>query len=321
MKDTFDRTIDYMRVSITDRCNLRCEYCMPDGVQLCAHEDILTYDEIVSICREAVNLGIVKFKITGGEPLVRKNCATLIKMIYEIPGTEQVTLTTNGVLLKDQLPELKEAGLKSVNISLDSLNREKFKKITGFDKMDQVIESIYAAMEAGLKVKINAVLHDKGYKEDFLQLLDMAKNNPLDVRFIEMMPIGFGLDSFLVSNETLMEELKELYPDVEPDYDIKGNGPAVYFKIPGFLGSIGFISAIHGKFCSSCNRIRLTSLGEIKSCLCFDNGVNLKEAVKNKDSREINRLLRESISDKPEEHCFGDLKNITEKKNMIQIGG
>lgn len=321
MKDTFDRTIDYMRVSITDRCNLRCEYCMPDGVQLCSHEDILTYDEILLVCKEAVSLGIVKFKITGGEPLVRKDCACLIKNIYEIPGVEQVTLTTNGVLLKDQLAELKEAGLKNINISLDTLDREKYLKVTGFDKINQVLDSIKAAMDAGMKVKINAVMHDRGYQKDFKELVEFAKDKPLDVRFIEMMPIGYGADAYLVSNETLMKELNETYKGVEPDDDIKGNGPAVYYKIPGFNGSIGFISAIHGKFCRNCNRIRLTSLGEIKSCLCFDNGISLKDAIKNKDSKEINRLLKDSINEKPEEHCFGDLENITERKNMIQIGG
>lgn len=321
MKDTFDRTIDYMRVSITDRCNLRCEYCMPDGVKLCSHQEILTYDEILSVCKEAVSLGIVKFKITGGEPLVRKECASLIKKIYEIPGVEQVTLTTNGVLLKNQLTELKEAGLRYINISLDTLDREKYLKITGFDKNNQVLESIKAALDAGMKVKINAVMHDKGYQKDFKELVGLAKDAPLDVRFIEMMPIGYGADAYLVSNETLMKELEDMYKGVEPDDTVKGNGPAVYYKIPGFKGSIGFISAIHGKFCRDCNRIRLTSLGEIKSCLCFDNGINLKEAIKNKDSKEINRLLRESINEKPEEHCFGDLENITERKNMIQIGG
>lgn len=321
MKDTFDRTIDYMRVSITDRCNLRCEYCMPDGVQLCSHEDILTYDEIVSVCREAVSLGIVKFKITGGEPLVRKDCASLIRKLYEIPGTQQVTLTTNGVLLKDQLDELKAAGLQYVNISLDTLDRDRFARITGYDSLAEVLESVNAALDAGMKVKLNAVMHDREYHKDFRQLVEMAKDSPLDVRFIEMMPIGYGADAYLVSNDTLMKELEEIYGDIEPDYDIKGNGPAVYYKIPGFRGSIGFISAIHGKFCSTCNRIRLTSVGEIKSCLCFDNGVSLKDAIRNRDSSEINRLLRESIADKPEEHCFGDLKNITERKNMIQIGG
>lgn len=321
MKDTFDRTIDYMRVSITDRCNLRCEYCMPDGVQLCSHQDILTYDEILSVCREAVSLGIVKFKITGGEPLVRKDCASLVKKIYDIPGVQQVTLTTNGVLLKDQLDELKQAGLKYINISLDTLDREKYLKVTGFDKIDKVLESIKAAMDADMKVKINAVMHDRGYQKDFRELVELAKDNQLDVRFIEMMPIGYGADAYLVSNDTLMKELEEMYGGVEPDDDIKGNGPAVYYKIPGFKGSIGFISAIHGKFCRNCNRIRLTSMGEIKSCLCFDNGTNLKDAIKNKDSKEINRLLKESISEKPEEHCFGDLENITERKKMIQIGG
>lgn len=221
---------------------------MPDGIIQCDHDEILTFDEIVMICKEAVKLGIVKFKITGGEPLVRKDCADLIKMIYQIEGVEQVTLTTNGVLLKDYLEDLIEAGLRSVNISLDTLNRDKYREITGFDEIDMVMDSISLAVEAGLKVKINAVMHDKNYKEDFENLISIAREHPIDVRFIEMMPIGLGASSHLVSNEELLNELGKRYEEIEFDKVKRGNGPAIYYKIPKFKGDIGFISAIHGKF-------------------------------------------------------------------------
>lgn len=321
MKDSFGRKIDYMRVSITDRCNLRCRYCMPDGVIPCEHSEILTYDEIVTVCKEAVKLGIVKFKITGGEPLVRKDCATLIKMIYQIEGVKEVTLTTNGVLLKKYLPELIDAGIRSINISLDTLDREKYKRITGFDELDRVLESIDEALAFGLKVKINSVMHTRDYKEDFNNLIMIAKEKSIDVRFIEMMPIGLGQESHLVSNEDLLLELKRRYEGIEFDDVERGNGPSIYYKIPGFKGDIGFISAIHGKFCKDCNRIRLTSIGELKSCLCYGNELSLKKALKDGDSTEIKRLIRESIVSKPKQHCFEELENITEKKRMAQIGG
>lgn len=294
---------------------------MPDGVIPCEHSEILTYDEIVAVCKEAVKLGIVKFKVTGGEPLVRKDCANLVKMIYQIDGVREVTLTTNGVLLKKYLPALINSGIRSVNVSLDTLDREKYKKITGFDELDKVLESIEAALDAGLKVKINSVMHTKDYKEDFNNLILMAKEKPIDVRFIEMMPIGLGQESYLVSNEDLFLELKSRYKGIEFDDVERGNGPSIYYKIPGFKGDIGFISAIHGKFCKDCNRIRLTSVGELKSCLCYGNEISLKKALREGDGAEVGRLIRESIISKPKQHCFEELENITEKKRMAQIGG
>lgn len=294
---------------------------MPDGVIPCEHSEILTYDEIVAVCKEAVKLGIVKFKITGGEPLVRKDCAKLIKMIYQIDGVSEVTLTTNGVLLKEYLTKLIDSGIRSVNVSLDTLDREKYKKITGFDELDKVLESIEAALNAGLKVKINSVMHTKDYKEDFNNLILMAKEKSIDVRFIEMMPIGLGQESYLVSNEDLFLELKSRYKGIEFDDVERGNGPSIYYKIPGFKGDIGFISAIHGKFCKDCNRIRLTSVGELKSCLCYGNEISLKKALREGDDAEVGRLIRESITSKPKQHCFEELENITEKKRMAQIGG
>lgn len=294
---------------------------MPAGVELCSHDEILSYDEIVMVCREAVKLGIVNFKITGGEPLVRKDCAALIKQIYDIDGANQVTLTTNGILLEEQLDELVNAGLRSVNISLDTVNRQKYKEITGFDQLDKVIEAIKLAVDRGLRVKVNSVLHDKDYYDDFLGLIEIAKYYPVDVRFIEMMPIGLGADSYLVSNDILLGQIKELYDGVECDVTPKGNGPAIYYKIDGFKGAIGFISAIHGKFCDTCNRIRLTSTGEVKACLCYDRNVELWDIIKKADVEKIYEVLNDVILDKPEKHCFEETENITENKRMTQIGG
>ena len=321
MKDSYDRNIEYMRISITDRCNLRCKYCMPKGIELFSHDDILSYDDIVMVCREAVSLGIVKFKITGGEPLVRKGCASLIQRIYAIEGVEDVTLTTNGVLLKEQLEELQAAGLNSVNISVDSLDRNKYKEITGFDDLDKVLESIEAAVNAGMKVKINSVLQDRDYEVDVKKLMEIPKKYKVDLRFIEVMPVGNGADSYLVSNEQVIDQLKKLYTNVEPYAKCRGNGPAIYYKADEFKGCVGFISAIHGKFCDSCNRIRMTATGEVKSCLCFETQVELKDAIKDRNLKEINNLLTQAVLSKPEKHCFEDLENITELKKMAQIGG
>ena len=270
IRDSYGREINYMRISITDRCNLRCCYCMPDGADWIPMKDILTYEEITAVCQEAVKLGITRFKITGGEPLVRRECSKLIRMIKEIPGTEVVTLTTNGLLLGEQLESLMQAGLDAVNISLDTLDKEKYKQVTGFDKLSVVLASITKAVESGIPVKINAVLQKGMNEEEWLPLTQLAKNLPLSVRFIEMMPIGYGNIPQSISNEELKEKIMRYYGNLTEDFRIYGNGPAVYYSIERFKGNIGFISAIHGKFCNLCNRIRMTSTGDIKPCLCYE---------------------------------------------------
>lgn len=321
MIDSYDRKINYMRISITDRCNLRCRYCMPYGVDLMPMSEILTYENICDICKEAVGLGITRFKITGGEPLVRKGCPDLIHMIKTIPGVEQVTMTTNGILLKEQIQNLKKAGLDAINISLDSLDAARFHKITGFDKLPEVLEGIHLAASYGFPLKINCVLQ-KGMNEDeWENLAILAKNLPLDVRFIEMMPIGDGHTEEGISNDSLLKRFHDRYPAMEKDDRIHGNGPAVYYKIPGWEGSIGLISAIHGKFCSQCNRIRMTSTGEIKPCLCFEESFTIKEAAKSQNKSEIRKILKQAILRKPQMHCFEETDQITEQKKMAQIGG
>lgn len=336
MKDPYGREIKYMRISITDRCNLRCKYCMPDGVQWIPMKEILSFEEIVLICQEAVRLGIHNFKITGGEPLVRKGCADLIRLMKGIDGINEVTLTTNGILLEENLDVLIASGLDAVNISLDTLDEKRYEQITGFPKLGNVLSAIEASVQKGLKTKINVVLQQGVNEEEWQNLAELARKYPVDVRFIELMPIGSGKESRRVSNVEILDRLRKAYPQKEipeterpeeehagivPDQRRHGNGPAVYYKIPGFQGSVGFISAIHGKFCDKCNRIRLTSVGELKPCLCYGERISLREAARNKDAAGVREKLAEAIDKKPQKHQFEVLHNVTEHKKMSQIGG
>lgn len=325
IKDSYGREINYMRISITDRCNLRCRYCMPDGAEWIPMKEILTYEEITEVCQEAVKLGITRFKITGGEPLVRRGCPEVIRMIKNIPGTELVTLTTNGLLLGEQLEALLSAGLDAVNISLDTLDIKKYEWITDFDKLAVVLSSIEKAVASGIPVKINAVLQKGMNEEEWLPLTELARKLPLSVRFIEMMPIGYGNMSESISNEELKETIRKYYGNLTEDSRVYGNGPAVYYSIEGFQGNVGFISAMHGKFCNLCNRIRMTSTGDLKPCLCYEQRWALKPALRmenpEKRREEIQNILRKSIENKPQMHCFEDTRQVTESHPMGQIGG
>ena len=295
VRDSYGRTIEYMRISITDRCNLRCRYCMPDGAKWIPMSEILTYEEIERICREAVRIGITRFKITGGEPLVRKGCADLIRMIRQIPGTEEVTMTTNGVLLDENLEDLLAAGLDAVNISLDTLIPEKYQEITGADELERVRKSIFMAEKSGIRVKINTVLQKGVNDEEWKSLAELAKKNKLDVRFIELMPIGQGRAENGISGAWVLGKLKEAYGIEGEFYPLEGrfgNGPAAYYQLPGFQGKIGLISALHGKFCDRCNRIRMTSTGKLKACLCYADTISVFEAARHGSEEEIRKLKR-----------------------------
>ena len=350
MKDGLGRNIDYMRISITDRCNLRCRYCMPDGIEWRPMSEILTLEEIHETVKAASGLGIRKIKVTGGEPLVRKGCSALVEMLKSVPGIEEVTLTTNGILLAAQLDGLLKAGVDGINISLDTVNPDLYRAITGGGDISGVFESLKRLMEAAgapndgerekapakIPVKINAVSMDLKavaahlncpYEGDgWMELLAIARDYPVDVRFIEMMPIGFGREFPGLNHEKMMEQLRTAYPKLEKDERRHGNGPAVYYRIPGFMGSVGFISAIHGKFCDSCNRVRLTSTGYLKSCLSFHDGVDLRRILREeKDDEKREKALMEAMSQailkKPAAHCFEHPENMTEQHDMVQIGG
>ncbi len=321
MTDKYGRIIDYMRVSIIDRCNLRCQYCMPTDIKWIPPQEILSLEEITEICRQASQIGIKKIKVTGGEPLIRKGCVDLIRMLKEIPGIEQVTLTTNGVLLAQYAEQLNNAGLDAINVSLDTLDPEKYLKITQSDALADVLDGISAIEKYDFPLKINSVLQRGVNDSDWQELIGLAKDRRIDVRFIEMMPIGHGKQFNPISNAEILQKLREHYGAVEEVEKVRGNGPATYCHIPAFTGNIGFISAIHGKFCSACNRIRLTSTGQIKPCLCYEDHISLKEAVRSGRTDEIQKLLLSAIDRKPDGHRFDESEMITEKHEMAQIGG
>ena len=326
MQDQYGRNIHYLRVSVTDRCNLRCRYCMPEGIDLLPMKQILSLEQIEEICTQAAALGISRIKVTGGEPLVRKGVTGLIARLKQIPGIEQVTMTSNGVLLEQYLPDLLSAGLDAVNISLDTLDADRYRRITGRDELETVRRSLYAAVKAGLRVKVNAVLQRDINADEWQRLAELAKDAPLDVRFIEMMPIGFGKQHAPVYNDELLKQLEQAYPGLTADPSVHGNGPAVYYRIPEFQGSVGLISAMHGKFCADCNRIRLTSVGKIKPCLCYGETVDLKAILDQTEdpeerSRQLSAALQSAIYKKPRHHCFEEPDQITEDQDMIRIGG
>ena len=322
MIDGCGRNIDYLRISVTDRCNLRCVYCMPEeGIKNIKHNDILTFKEILMIVKVVSQLGIRKIKITGGEPLVRKGIVNLIRSIKAVEGIEEVTMTTNGVLLGDMAEDLKAAGLNSVNISVDTLNSTSFCKITRKDCFEKVMHGLNKALELGLKTKINCVPIEELNGSDLIDVLKIAEEYPVDIRFIELMPIGFGKSYSPVSNKELYDEIQKNFGTFTPSKTKHGNGPAVYYRIPGFEGSIGFISAMHGKFCNTCNRIRLTSTGDLKPCLCYGDIYPLKELLKSGTDDEIREQIKHAIENKPAAHCFEKPGEITEAHQMAQIGG
>lgn len=323
MLDRYGRVINYLRISVTDRCNLRCCYCMPEGVQDVGMKNILTFEEIWEIVRTGVSLGITHIRITGGEPLVRKDCVDLIRGIREIPGVETITMTTNGVLLGNYGKQLKEAGVDGVNISLDTLDPEEFYKITGKRELQEVLAGIRAAKTAGLPVKLNAV----NRKElDPIPLVRYAQEENLPLRFIEMMPVGYGKKYVGKSNEELRETLEAVCGKAEcmtnrEELSRMGSGPAVYYQFSDLKVPVGFISAMHGKFCDTCNRVRLTAEGYLKLCLCYDEGEDLRRVLREGEKENLRTIMEQTIFRKPAAHCFEHPAEMTETHEMVKIGG
>ena len=325
MLDKLNRKIDYLRISVIDRCNLRCVYCMPEeGIESIPHDEILTYDEILRICETVSQLGIKKIKITGGEPLVRKDIVNLIRDIKNIDKIEQVTLTTNGILLHEMLDDLYDAGIDAINISLDTLNKDNFKKITRRDGLEKVLMSIDKAYDLGIRVKINCLAIRDFNLSELVEIASFAKDREIDVRFIELMPIGFGKKYTQIDNDEILSILESRFGTFEIVTEKRGNGPAKYYRNQNMKGCIGFISAISHEFCESCNRIRLTSSGFLKLCLHYNKGIDLKEPIRNGISDEdLKKLIHDTIWNKPISHKFGHAseEQDIELKNMVQIGG
>ncbi len=334
MRDGHGRIIDYLRISLTDRCNFRCIYCMPaEGVQQMTHEQILRIEEIERIVRVATRIGIRSVRLTGGEPLVRKGVVDLVESLSKMPDIENISMTTNGVLLPRMADDLKRAGLSRVNISLDTLDPDQFKLITRVGSIEDTLAGIEAALAAGFDpVKINAVAV-RSLNQDFLAFAKLSIDRPLHVRFIEYMPVGesTGADGHgwgkadVIPSEELLDIINERaaaegLPPLEPlDGEQKplGWGPARYFAFPGAQGTVGFISPLSRHFCSECNRLRLTADGKLRPCLFSDRELDIRAALQEGGEEGAYACFLEALDLKPDEHHD---KVGTERK-MSQIGG
>lgn len=318
MKDQFGRKINYLRISVTDLCNLRCIYCMPkEGIPKIQHEDILSVEEIEEIVKVFVKLGVNKIRLTGGEPLVRKGILDIVERIGKLEGIRDFAMTTNGLLLKEYAKDLRALGLKRVNISLDTLDDKKYSSITRIGSLQRVMKGIEAAKEVGLTpIKINTVLVG-GFNDDEIEdLVRLTEKEEIDVRFIELMPIGEAIklkaDHFL-SNEIVLQRVPSLIKIDGED----PSSPAVYYKLPNGKGKIGLINPVSCKFCKNCNRVRLTSQGKLKLCLHSDVEIDLREALRR--GQAIEKIIMDAIDKKPESHKLED--GVYVSKKMYQIGG
>ena len=323
--DSYNRKIDYMRISVTDRCNLRCIYCTSSRFQNLSHEDILRYEEIERVVRAAAGLGVKSIRLTGGEPMVRPHIATLIGMIAEVPGIEDISMTTNGTLLSrhGHAREFKGAGLKRVNISLDTFKPERFACICQEARLENVLDGIEVAKEAGLDpVKINTVIM-RGINDD--EILDFARKSITDswhVRYIEEMPLtGQENAQKMVSINDIQGAIETNLGKLEPAGHTKGNGPARYYRLPRAEGTIGFIGPVTHSFCDTCNRFRLTADGKLRPCLLRDDEVDIRAALRNGASiAELQAMMLSAAHLKKEKHDLTEKVGALERQ-MWQIGG
>lgn len=335
--DKYNRQINYLRLSVTDRCNLRCVYCMPaGGIMHKPHQEILSFEQIYKIVKVAVGLGIEKVRVTGGEPLVRKNLSLLIRQLRAIDGLREICLTTNGIYLSEYAAALKNAGLDRINVSLDSLNSARFQEITRGGNLDTVLKGIDAALAVGLSpLKINVVLLKDFNSDEVLDFASLTRMKPLNVRFIEYMSTGINYfscgKSFFSAQtaKTICSSLGELIP-----IDSQQTETAKIFRIKGFWGTVGFISPISRPFCASCNKLRLTSDGRLRNCLHSAKTIDLKKALlENNSEAMLTGLIKEAIELKPKSHNLSEQKSYTgdfsnaafgiepENFSMCQIGG
>ena len=325
LSDSFQRPINYLRISITDRCNLRCIYCMPaEGVQLVSHRDILTYEEIYTIAQVAAELGINKVRLTGGEPLVRSGLTKLIQMLAQIEAIDDISLTTNGTLLSRYAAELKQAGLRRVNVSLDTLKPDKFRFITRCSlSLDNVLEGIDVARSVGLNpVKLNMVAMSGINDDEFLDFATKTIDEGWHVRFIEFMPLG-GMSttaSYFVSASDIRKRL-ELVSELEPCLPSVGNGPAKYFRFPHARGTVGFITPVSEHFCIHCNRLRLTADGRLRPCLLAEDEIDLKQPLRSGiSSAGLKQLIEMAVTNKPLRHHLAE-GYVPKGRPFSQVGG
>lgn len=327
LHDNHQRPINYVRLAVTDRCNLRCFYCMPEeGIKYVPKKALLTYEEIERLMRLLASLGISKVRVTGGEPFVRADLMKLLSTLVSIPGIEQVHLTTNGVLTAPHVPELKALGIRSVNLSLDTLDRVRFRDITRRDEFDRVWQAFESLLKHGIPVKINAVVMDGKNIEDIGPLAALTRDFPVSVRFIEEMPFNGEGQHYPVLHWTharILTVLKELYPSLQRKAD-PPHATAMHYHVPGHAGDLGIIAAFSRTFCGTCNRIRVTAQGDLKTCL-YDSGVlNLRDLIRSgKNDEELKRFLLEAFSQRPRDGFEAESRRSSPAlaESMATIGG
>ncbi len=320
LHDTYDRKIDYLRLSITDRCNLRCRYCMPEeGVAAKPHTNMMSYEEIIAFSHMAAQAGITRIRLTGGEPLVRKGVVDLVSSLSDIKEIQEVSMTTNGILLEKYAVDLWKAGLKRVNISIDSLDPKIYKDLTRWGKLEDALAGMEAALKVGMNpVKVNVVAL-KGASDNIEPFAQLTMDYPVHVRFIEYMPAFYEeeKDDF-ISAEELEAKIKALGSIENPDSPV-GAGPARYFKIAGSKGTLGLIGSSKGHFCNSCNRLRLTADGKLRTCLFSDQEIDLLPALRGGHPKDLMELIEKAIKEKPKDRFAKREGKIGRK--MSQIGG
>ncbi len=330
LTDTFRRPITYLRISVTDRCNLRCAYCLPErGIHWLPRSELLTKDEIVRVAKAGARLGLRKIRLTGGEPLIRPDIEALIGDIASIAGIEDISLTTNGIHLEKLAQPLADAGLRRVNVSLDTLDENKFRRITRHGNFDRLWRGLLAADSAHLApLKLNTVVVGGLNADELPALAHLTMDHPWHVRFIELMPVG-NLDDWgagfpaaserYISVQQMRATLSTF--NLQPSTPPQGNGPARTFRIPGALGTVGFISPLGEHFCDSCNRLRLTADGRLRSCLLVEGEVNIRPALEQKDDALLESLLIQSVKAKPEGHRLLANQPAITTRRMAQVGG
>lgn len=327
LTDQFGRSINYLRLAIVDRCNLRCTYCMPEnGLTWIKQKELMTDEEMLRICSVFTELGVDKIRITGGEPFVRKNSIELIQNISQLDGLTDLSITTNGLLTEQYIPQLKKFGIKSVNLSIDTLDKERFFRITRRNSFDQVMKTLDSLLQHHIKVKINTVVMEGENIEDIIPLVMLAKELPVDVRFIEEMPFnGSDTDISLTWNFTqIYSYIKDHFPEIQKTDDPKSS-TSYNYEIPGFTGNIGIIAAYTRSFCGDCNRIRITPSGILRTCLYEGTGVNLKDEIRmGKTDEELKNIIINSIHKKPKDGWEAQKLSLTASQihqSMATIGG
>jgi cyclic pyranopterin phosphate synthase len=330
MLDKFNREINYLRVSITDRCNLRCNYCQPkEGISLKGHDDILRYEEIIRVVSVAVKMGLIKVRVTGGEPLVRRGFVDFLASLNKIDGLQDISITTNGVLLEEFAERIYHAGVRRINISLDSLDKAKYARITNGGDLDAVFRGIVKAEEVGFApIKINTVVIKNFNDDEVLSFAQLAIDKPFQVRFIELMPVGQAKSDYgedYLPTAQLMKKIStrfELKPVKEKKN--KSDGPAKIYKIKGGRGEIGFINPVSSHFCATCNRLRLTADGKLLVCLLNEKEIDLKKALReNRGDADLGKLIQEAVLSKPAHHEIVCTDTHLKKccREMSAIGG